>query len=163
MEFKKLEKEEAQQFVDFFDTLMNETDYLLPTIEEGHKTKEKQEASIEKFNDYKQVFIAKDNDKIVGFIGITRMGLSKAKHIANFAMGVLNAYKRQHIATRLFEVAEKWLKEKGVYRFEMTVISENAPAIALYKKVGFKKEGLREKSIFMNNQYYDEFYMSKFL
>ena len=142
---------------------MNETDYLLPTIEEGHKTKEKQEAGIEKFNDYKQVFIAKDNNKLVGFIGITRMGLSKAKHIANFAMGVLNAYKRQHIATRLFEVAEKWLKEKGVYRFEMTVISENAPAVALYKKVGFKKEGLREKSIFMNNQYYDEFYMSKFL
>lgn len=45
----------------------------------------------------------------------------------------------------------------------MTVISENAPAVALYKKVGFKEEGLREKSIFMNNQYYDEFYMSKFL
>ena len=163
MEFKALEKQEAQAFVDFFDTLVAGTDYLLPTIEEAHATKEKQEARIEKFNDFKHVFIAKDEEKVVGFLGVSRMGATKEKHIANFAIGVLPDYRGQHIATSLFDMAEKWLKEKGVVRLEMTVITENAPAIALYKKLGFKQEGLREKSVFMNNRYYDELYMSKFL
>lgn len=163
MEFKVLEKDEAQLFVDFFDKLISETDYLLPTIEEGHKTKEKQEASTEKFNDFKHVFITKDGNKIVGFLGITRMGLSKIKHISNFAMDVLKEYQRQHIATHLFNITEKWLKEKGVYRFEMTVIRENSSAISLYKKMGFKEEGVKEKSIFMHDKFYDELFMVKFL
>ena len=163
MEFKTLEKEEAQLFVDFFDQLIKETDYLLPTVEESHKTKEKQEASIEKFNDFKQVFIAKENNQIVGFIGITRMGLKKVKHIADFAIGVLSDYKRQHVATKLLNLAEEWLRERGVNRLEMTVIAENDGAVSFYKKNGFQQEGIRRKSIFMHDRYYDELYMSKFL
>lgn len=163
MEFTVLKKEDAQLFVDFFDQLIRETDYLLPTVEESHKTKEKQEASIERFNDFKHVFIAKDNNQIVGFIGITRMGLKKVKHIADFAIGVLSDYKRQHIATRLLTIAEDWLRERGVNRLEMTVIAENDGAVSFYKKNGFQQEGIRRRSIFMRDHYYDELYMAKFL
>lgn len=65
------------------------------------------------------------------------------------------------ILYRTISFAEHWLREKGVKRIEMTVIAENAPAIACYEKNGYKHEGTREKSISMNGKYYDELFMAK--
>ena len=161
MEIRLIELSDAENFVNFYDKFIRETNYLLPTIEESSKTVEQQENSIKKCCDYKQVFVAIDNNKIIGFMGVSRSPMSKVKHIANFAIGVLNEYRKQGIASKLISYAEHWLKEKGVKRIEMTVIAENAPAIACYEKNGYKREGTREKSISMNGKYYDELFMAK--
>ena len=163
MEFKSLEKNEAKLFIDFFNQLVQETDYLLPTLKEADKSEEQEKNTIEKFSDFKQVFIAKEDNKIVGFIGITRAKLQKIKHIANFAIGVLAESKRNGIATNLLNIAERWLSERNVSRLEMTVIAENNAAISFYQKNGFQQEGIRKNSIFMHNRYYNEVYMVKFI
>lgn len=161
MKIRLIELSDAEKFVNFYDKLIRETDYLLPTVEESAKTVEQQENSIKKCGDYKQVFVAEDNDKIIGFMGVSRSPMSKVKHIANFAIGVLSDYRKQGVASNLLAYAENWLKEKGVQRIEMTVIAENKPAIACYEKNGYKHEGTREKSINMKNKLYDELFMSK--
>ena len=161
MIIRLIEISDAEKFVKFYDKLIRETDYLLPTIEESSKTVEQQENSIKKCCDYKQVFVAIEDDKIVGFMGVSRSPMAKVKHIANFAIGVLSDYRKQGIASKLLLFAENWLKEKGVKRIEMTVISENKAAIACYEKNGYKHEGKREKSIYMNGKFYDELFMAK--
>lgn len=161
MQIRLIELSDAERFVNFYDKLIRETDYLLPTIEEASKTVEQQKVSIKKCGDYKQVFVAIENDRIVGFMGISRSPMSKAKHIANFAIGVLSDYRKRGIASALLSFAENWLKEKGVKRIEMTVIAENKPAISCYEKNGYKREGVREKSIHMNEKFYDELFMAK--
>ena len=163
MEIRLIEPSDAQSFVDFYDKLIRETDYLLPTVEESSMTAEKQENIIRKFGDYKQVFIATKEGKIVGFMGVSRSPMSKVRHIADFALGVLSDYKRQGVASKLLSFAENWLKEKGVKRVEMTVVAENKPAIACYEKNGYKHEGTREKSISMNGKLYDELFMAKLI
>lgn len=163
MEIRLIGLSDAEKFVNFYDKLIRETDYLLPTIEESLKTVEQQENSIKKCGDYKQVFIALEDNKIVGFMGISRSPMSKVKHIANFAIGVLNDYKKRGIASKLMSFAEKWLKEKDVKRIEMTVIDENKTAITCYEKNGYKHEGTREKSISMNGKFYDELFMAKLI
>jgi putative acetyltransferase len=40
------------------------------------------------------------------------------------------------------DYAERWM---GVLRIELTVYTDNAPAIALYRKFGFVDEGRRVK------------------
>ena len=161
MKIRLIELSDAEEFVKFYDKLIRETDYLLPTVEESSKTVEQQENSIKKCGDYKQVFVATEGNKIVGFMGISRSPMSKVKHIANFAIGVLTNYRKQGIASKLLSFAENWLKEKGVKRIEMTVIAENTPALACYEKNGYKREGIREKSISMNGKFYDELFMAK--
>lgn len=163
MEVRLIELSDAEKFVNFYDKLVRETDYLLPTVEESSKTVEQQENSIKKCCDYKQVFVAVENDKIIGFMGISRSPMSKVKHIANFAIGVLSNYRKRGVASKLMSFAESWLKDKGVKRVEMTVIAENKPAITCYEKNGYKHEGTREKSISMNGKLYDELFMAKMI
>lgn len=44
---------------------------------------------------------------------------------------------------------------------ELTVMSYNFNAIALYHKVGFKQEGIKPKSLLVNGTYVDEIIMGK--
>lgn len=54
-------------------------------------------------------------------------------------------------------------RKNNVKRLELMVITENIRAVNLYKKSGFKIEGLREISTLINGKYYDEYYMAKLL
>ena len=51
----------------------------------------------------------------------------------------------------------------NLQRVELSVLEYNKVAIHLYEKSGFKIEGTREKSMFVNGSFVDEFYMAKIL
>jgi Acetyltransferases, including N-acetylases of ribosomal proteins len=46
-------------------------------------------------------------------------------------------------------------------RLELTVMVHNERAIALYKKMGFEIEGTKKRSMRIDGQYVDEYYMAK--
>lgn len=161
MEIRKIEPSDTKQFVDFYNKLAEETDYLMFTADEVSDKADQEEKFIKKYNDYKQVFIAVDGDEIVGYLGIKRSHLEKLMHRAKFTVGVLEDHQRQGIATKLIEFAEDWAKEQDVKRLELTVITENEPAIALFEKTGFEKEGTRKDAVNINDDYYDEYFMAK--
>lgn len=48
----------------------------------------------------------------------------------------------------------------GLHRIYLRVLSENLPAISLYEKLGFFKEGVLRESVFKNNKFIDEIIMS---
>ncbi|KHF26789.1 putative acetyltransferase YhhY [Anoxybacillus sp. BCO1] len=58
---------------------------------------------------------------------------------------------------------ERWAREKGVHRLELTVVIDNAPAISLYQKMGFEQEGVKRHSLNINGRYVDEYCMAKLL
>ena len=60
-------------------------------------------------------------------------------------------------------MADKWARENDVLRLELTVECTNVNAIRLYEKSGFKKEGLREKSMNLDGELIDEYYMAKII
>ncbi|MGX5791423.1 GNAT family N-acetyltransferase [Staphylococcus equorum] len=43
------------------------------------------------------------------------------------------------------------------------MITSNTPAINFYEKLGFKIEGIKRESIYMDEHYYDELYMAMIL
>ena len=61
----------------------------------------------------------------------------------------------------LFEALDKWVTAHDLHRLELTVVTENQGAVALYKKQGFKIEGTKQDSLFIENQFYDEYYKEK--
>ncbi|MDR1495080.1 MAG: GNAT family N-acetyltransferase [Rickettsiales bacterium] len=163
IEVRRLGVGDAIDFVEFMEKMVSETNFLLPTLDEVNRDIEKQKKMIENFGSQKNVFVAWESNSVVGFLGLTRLGMNKVKHIANFAIGVLKSCRRRGIATGLMLEGERWLRSEGVRRVEMTVAVSNVEAISLYKKLGFREEGLRAKSLNIDGELQDELYMGKIL
>lgn len=53
--------------------------------------------------------------------------------------------------------------ENRIVRLELTVLCTNKIALNLYKKSGFEIEGTKRKSMYIDGEYVDEYYMSKII
>lgn len=60
-------------------------------------------------------------------------------------VGVSKAHQRQGIAATMMESLIEHAREQGARRMLLEVSVENAPAIALYERFGFKNIGLRKR------------------
>ena len=58
----------------------------------------------------------------------------------------------------LCEHADRWL---GVLRLELSVYTDNAPAIALYRQHGFEIEGTHRAYVLRDGRYVDAFAMAR--
>lgn len=85
------------------------------------------------------------------------------KHKAYIVVGVLREYAGKGVETSLFTHTEKWAREIGVRRLELTVMVHNEAGLALYKKVGFTIEGTARDSMLVDGKYVDEYCMAKIL
>ena len=112
-------------------------------------------------NDFLQV--AAEDDKIIGYIRARRGKCRRNFHTAYIVVGILKDYARKGIGTTFFSNLDKWASQHGVYRLELTVECNNHAARYLYEKSGFKIEGTREKSMFVEEKFIDEYYMAKIL
>ena len=61
------------------------------------------------------------------------------------------------------QALESWAMENNCHRLELTVMSHNERAVALYTKCGFEREGVKRDSLFVNGKYVNEYYMSKLI
>lgn len=83
--------------------------------------------------------VAVDGDRVVGYIGSqTVLGESDVMNVC-----VSPDYRRQGIGDRLVNALIDLLKKDGVYKLMLEVRVSNAPAIALYEKLGFSVVGRR--------------------
>ena len=83
--------------------------------------------------------VALDGDTVAGYIGSqTVLGQADMMNVA-----VAPEYRRQGIAQSLVMELERRLREKDTYQLTLEVRVSNAPAIALYEKLGFQQVGKR--------------------
>jgi ribosomal protein S18 acetylase RimI-like enzyme len=69
--------------------------------------------------------------------------------------------RRRGIGSALMEEAVKWAQRAGVAKLELTVFPHNEPAIALYRKLGFREEGLLRRRYFIDGRYVDAMLMAR--
>jgi L-phenylalanine/L-methionine N-acetyltransferase len=71
-------------------------------------------------------------------------------------------FQRRGVGSALMEaalmIADNWL---NITRLELEVYTDNAPAIALYKKYGFEIEGTLRKHAFRDAKFVDSYYMAR--
>ena len=80
-----------------------------------------------------------DAESAVGYVGMHH--ILDEGYITNVA--VHPAYRRRGVATALLEQLEKYAESHDMSRITLEVRASNDKAIALYKKMGYKKEGVR--------------------
>ncbi|MEE1131500.1 MAG: GNAT family N-acetyltransferase [Caryophanon sp.] len=105
------------------------------------------------------LFVAKQESKLAGYLMVQQENMERTKHRASIAIGVDENVRGQGVGTKLFEACITWAKEQKIHRLELTYIAYNDAARALYEKVGFCEEGVKQHSLYIDGQYVNEYYM----
>lgn len=162
MEYRKLSMDEAEQFWNLMNQLDYETKYML--YEPGERTKDLPQ--IESFirdsvegEDF--LLVAETDHRLVGYISAQKGRLNRITHSAYIVVGILMDYRSKGIGTEFFKRLNDWAEEKKVTRLELTVICENEVAKHLYANSGFQIEGIKRKSVCVDGEYLDEYYMAR--
>lgn len=106
---------------------------------------------------------AEENGLLVGYLVAYGRTAPRVSHVVTVAVGILQSHTGRGIGGRLFACLEVWARENGVHRIDLTVMTDNEPALKLYTRLGFNMEGRKRDSMKFGDRYIDEFYMSKLL
>lgn len=165
MEIRQIETQDAESLIKFFSQLDVETEFMLFEVGERPIVLSQQIEYIKTLNqsENEKIFIAIDQQHIIGFIALSRKPFNKVKHCFQLVIGILKNYHGKNLANDLYHDAELWAIAQGAIRIELSVIQDNIRAIKFYEKLGFKTEGIRRKSILYQGKLLDERYMGKIL
>lgn len=135
---------DGQAVFDNFTLTHEETDYLLSypdensfdPAQESQFLKEKTES-----RDEIQI-IAAVGDEIVGTAGIEPVGKKyKVRHRADFGISIAKGFWGLGIGRALTAACIECARAAGYTQLELSVVADNAGALALYQKAGFVEYG----------------------
>jgi RimJ/RimL family protein N-acetyltransferase len=98
-------------------------------------------------------------DQVVGWCDILPKALPVHAHCGVLGMGVLAEFRGKGIGKRLLAAALEHALPR-LNRVELTVNADNAPAIALYERVGFVLEGTMRDALAIDGKYQDALLMA---
>jgi putative acetyltransferase len=107
--------------------------------------------------------VAEVDDRVVGMLTIiTFPNKPRRRHAASIGMGVHDEWQGKGIGSALMragvEMADRWL---NLLRLELEVYTDNEPAIRLYERFGFEREGVLRRYAFRDGRYVDALLMAR--
>lgn len=97
---------------------------------------------------------------VVGWCDIRRHARETHAHCGTLGMGITPAYREKGLGRRLIAAALDLARERGFHRVELHVHADNPRAIALYEKVGFRREGVARDAVRIDGRYIDSIGMA---
>ncbi len=92
------------------------------------------------------VFVAERSDgALVGRLSVARDQHPASSHVADLGLMVAHDARGQGIGTALLQAAVDWARDAGIRKLELHVFPWNEPAMRLYEKFGFEREGYRKR------------------
>ena len=110
------------------------------------------------------MLLAEAGSNIVGQLGLRGSRRRALRHAAELGMMVSEDWRGQGIGTALMERAIAWARGSGVLkRLELKVYTRNQRAIHLYQKFGFQVEGRRQRAVWEDGEWLDDYLMGLLL
>jgi putative acetyltransferase len=81
---------------------------------------------------------------IVGRLSLARDTHPASAHVADLGLMVAKEARRMGVGRALLDAATDWARGNGVRKLELHVFPWNEPAIKLYERFGFEREGFRK-------------------
>lgn len=157
-----INKEDMPSLYKWFSNIefLSTYDYVLPIP----MSKEKVDKMI---SDYKEennsiVFAIRTTEgNIIGIAGYD--DIIKDNMVATLFIGIgdENYLGKGYGKEAMLELLNYGFNTLNLYRIQLNVISFNIPAIKLYEKVGFQKEGTMKEFVLRNGQRYDLYMYAK--
>ncbi len=105
-------------------------------------------------------YVAEVDGRIVGWADAIPGGRDSTAHMAAVGMGIVESCRGQGIGRQLLEQVIEHCWRNRLVRIELEVFVDNAPAIALYEKLGFQYEGRLRKARLIDGSYRDVYHMA---
>ncbi|MDU4603570.1 MAG: GNAT family N-acetyltransferase [Clostridium perfringens] len=108
-------------------------------------------------------YVAEENGKVIGLGILMNHGNLRKKHVGVITLMVNSDYQNKGIGSILMDKLINLSESLNIIRLELCVFRDNYKAINLYKKFGFKEEGIKIKSALKNGEYIDEVMMARII
>jgi RimJ/RimL family protein N-acetyltransferase len=164
IEIREIRVADASAYIELLQRLDRESTFLLWEPGERTITVEALRAHMETVDRTQRLhLLATCDDELVGFLVCIRGAVRRLRHRCDFTMAVLSGHQRNGVGAGLLQATEVWARANGIRRIELTVMSHNLAAIALYERAGFVLEGVKRGAIQVDDAPVDECVMGKTL
>ncbi len=101
-------------------------------------------------------------DEVVGNLGLSANLRPRRRHAGSLGMAVRDDWQGKGVGSALMtaaiELADGWLE---LTRLELTVYTDNVPAIKLYEKFGFVRDGIHRQYAFREGVLVDAYAVAR--
>jgi putative acetyltransferase len=109
------------------------------------------------------MLVAEIDGNVIGNLGLHSASKSpRRRHVGTIGLSVHDHFQRRGVGSALLtaalDLADNWI---AYTRLELTVYTDNAAAVALYRQFGFAIEGTARRYAFRNGEYVDAFMMAR--
>lgn len=164
---RRIEPDDAENMVRFMHTVDGETRFLSREPGEFPLSPGEERSYIQKQSEDARAFwqIAEDGGRIVANCGVHRAGkYRRFLHRAGLGIVVAKEYWGLGIGGKLMRDAVAWCRENGIEKLELSVVTSNEKALALYRSLGFEIEGTCRRAMkYPDGTYADDYWMGLIL
>jgi RimJ/RimL family protein N-acetyltransferase len=141
---RRAEPSDAEELVQLAQAVAAEPEGWLLTRGEWRPASEERRylKAIRRLDDA-AVFVAETSVGLVGRLSIARDPHPASPHVADVGLLVAATHRGRGIGSALLDAAVAWSRRVGIEKLELHVFPHNAPALHLYERFGFEREGLR--------------------
>ncbi|MNI66139.1 putative ribosomal N-acetyltransferase YdaF [compost metagenome] len=107
-------------------------------------------------NDFRRMFAIETHDNVL--VGLTNMSAIDQKNgTFGFSISINKSYRKNGYALDAARIVMRYaFHELRLQKCNSGCVSINDASRALHLKLGFREEGLRRRTIYMNGQFYDD-------
>lgn len=159
---RKIEIEDAENIIEYVEARSAESDNLTFGVGEFNMTIENERKFLQSIidDDNSMMLLALKGHEIIGQIHYSGQKRKRVRHVGEFGMTVAKAYWGQGIGRALLESMIEWAKASPYCeKINLRVRDDNINAIALYRSMGFKVEGLLKRDMKINGEFVDAMMM----
>ncbi|HEX6850131.1 MAG TPA: GNAT family N-acetyltransferase [Candidatus Polarisedimenticolaceae bacterium] len=108
-------------------------------------------------------FVAVIDDEVVGWCDVRIGAWEVFRHSGTLGMGVVAGHRGRGIGAALLHATLEAARSRGLTRIELTVRTDNLPAIRLYENFGFVHEGTFRRHMVVDGEPVDSHAMALLL
>lgn len=105
---------------------------------------------------WERAFVLWVGDDVRGHLDLTGGSIPTELHRASIALGIERPWRRAGWGERLMTTAIEWARAAGLAWLDLGVFCHNAPAHALYRKLGFVEVGVTVDRFRIDGQVIDD-------